>query len=417
MGTKGKPVPLIDGKKECTECSEFKCLEDFYKKSTGPHGRSNMCKDCTNSKRKDNHVPKVREDKSLLTEKVCAKCKVLKPRSEFRSEKRNANGMSSRCRDCMMEDSAVKRPEKEKTEYDLLLEQGLKKCVTCDEIKPLDLYYARNAIKSGVQSSCKECMDKAEKVRRELDKQERLEGEKELQDEWDSLYPNQRMCSFCTEIKDISLFRRGSGTPTRFALKCKDCEKERNDQYYLDNKGKISIRHRFYYQNNKITALEYSAKYFQENKELRMAQNKEWQLNNPKAYKEIYTRQNARRRAIMANVPNTMPYNWWAELLEYYGEVCANPECEREITVSNHLTHDHIIPLSWEGSSNSLLNSQVLCKSCNSKKKNWHETDYRDWTKGILLDDLTIIYDKIEPTSENLFKLQESYNETISAAQ
>ena len=407
MGIKGKPVPLIDGKKECTECNELKVLEDFYKKSTGPHGRTNMCKDCTNLKRKEKHVPKVREDKSLLTEKVCAKCKILKPRSEFRSEKRNANGMSSRCRDCMMEDAGEKRPERVKTEYELLLEQGLKKCVTCDEIKPLDLYYARNAIKSGVQSSCKGCMDKAEKTRRELERKERLEGEKELQAEWDLLYPNQRMCSFCAEIKDVSLFRRGENTPTRFILQCNSCYQDKRDEYWNENyELKIKPVRQKYYNDNLEKMTEYSAKRYQENKDLRRAQNKEWQLNNPEAYKELCKRSASKRRAIMANVPNTMPYNWWSELLEYYGEVCANPECDKEITASNHLTHDHIIPLSWEGSSNSLLNSQVLCKSCNSKKKNWHSTDYRDWTKGILLDDLTIIYDKIEPTSENLFKLK-----------
>lgn len=74
---------------------------------------------------------------------------------------------------------------------------------------------------------------------------------------------------------------------------------------------------------------EYSTWHYQENKDLRRAQNKEWQLNNPEAYRELCRRSNSKRRAIMANVPNTMPYNWWSELLEYYGEVCANPECDK----------------------------------------------------------------------------------------
>lgn len=391
-----KLVEAVDGKKKCSQCKEFKSLEEFQKKITGPLGVTSKCKECTSENKKAAYVSKEREDRSLLDEKECAKCHEVKSRSEFRVEKRGASGMTSRCRDCMKEDERIKRGESVKTEYAVLLEQNLKRCLGCDETKSLDGFYKRSDISSGVQSRCKECVESLRKEIAELEKQIRLEGEKELQEEWNSLYPNQRMCSVCAEIKDKDLFRCGENTPTRIALQCLDCTKEVNKEYYTTNFETISERKKSYYQNNKEQMLEYSSQHYQENRDLRLAQNAEWRKNNYQLYLEIQRRSVSKRRAIIANIPNTFPRNWWQLLLEFYGHKCANSECEKEINSSNPLTHDHVIPLSWESSSNSMLNSQVLCKSCNSTKKNFHSTDYRDWSQGIIMDDLTTHYDKID---------------------
>ena len=88
-----------------------------------------------------------------------------------------------------------------------------------------------------------------------------------------------------------------------------------------------------------------------------------------------------------------MPKNWWTEMLDFYGPFCQNQECAKEINELNPLSHDHIIPASWDNSSHSLINSQILCMSCNASKSCFSDKDYRDWSQGILLDDLTIIFE------------------------
>lgn len=83
------------------------------------------------------------------------------------------------------------------------------------------------------------------------------------------------------------------------------------------------------------------------------------------------------RRARQAKVPNNMPKDWWQILLNIYGPWCMYPGCDKEICESNPLTHDHVIPLSWPGSSHSIENSQLLCYSHNSSKGGRSCDDYR----------------------------------------
>lgn len=82
-------------------------------------------------------------------------------------------------------------------------------------------------------------------------------------------------------------------------------------------------------------------------------------------------------RAMKLSILDLMPDDWWNILLEICEYRCLKPGCEKKINETNPLSHDHIIPVSIEGSIHSLGNSQVLCKSCNSSKQNRNCDDYR----------------------------------------
>ncbi len=233
-----------------------------------------------------------------------------------------------------------------------------------------------------------------------------------------------KFCNIGNHYTYPSRFGIRKKSPDGLQYRCKECwqKKKKEDRKNNPEKAKQEDLNRYwnhleyhqgYREANKENQIAYHKEWYIKNKDKKDAQNKAWFDSNP----DLWVVYRSRRRALKAAIPETFPENWWQQMIIFYGPYCSNPNCTREISKKNPLSHDHIIPISdQERSSNSLLNSQILCKGCNSSKSASHQTDYRDWTKGILLDDLTIIYDKIEPTSENLFKLQES-NETISTAQ
>jgi 5-methylcytosine-specific restriction endonuclease McrA len=63
----------------------------------------------------------------------------------------------------------------------------------------------------------------------------------------------------------------------------------------------------------------------------------------------------------------------WNAILEYYENKCV---CCDE---TKDLSKDHVIPVTWKGTSDYFWNLQPLCKSCNSSKGNYHEKDYRPY--------------------------------------
>lgn len=72
-----------------------------------------------------------------------------------------------------------------------------------------------------------------------------------------------------------------------------------------------------------------------------------------------------------------MPKGYWNLLLAFYGSQCLS--CGS----TEGLSHDHVVPVS-QGGAHSLRNAQVLCGRCDSAKRNWHSTDYRNYGRGIL---------------------------------
>ncbi|MFJ8857239.1 HNH endonuclease [Streptomyces sp. NPDC102451] len=79
-----------------------------------------------------------------------------------------------------------------------------------------------------------------------------------------------------------------------------------------------------------------------------------------------------------------MPSGAWQALQRAYGAVCGRPECG----ATQDLALDHVIPLSL-GGRDDLTNAQILCRSCNSGKRNWNSADYRIPDNGILVDTIT----------------------------
>lgn len=167
-----------------------------------------------------------------------------------------------------------------------------------------------------------------------------------------------KVCTKCGESKAVDKFSKQSSNKDGRAYHCKDCRAAYNKTWFKLNptdKAVQSARSKKWEADNK----DKKRQYVEANRERRV----EYEQN---------------RRARLASIPNDMPKDYWNILLAFYGGVCAKCGTDKD------LEHDHVIPITWEGCTHSLRNSQILCTKDNSSKKNYSDDDYRDWSNGIL---------------------------------
>ena len=204
-----------------------------------------------------------------------------------------------------------------------------------------------------------------------------------------------KTCTKCGESKALSEYHKDG----RFGLKavCNKCRAAKERKYYEANKEKIAAKakkyreenkekiaagykkwyeankekkaatHKKWYEANKEKIAAWQKKYGQENKEKIAAGYKKWREEN----KEKIAARDAKRSAIKAGLPGHFTAAEFTAICEKYNNRCLC--CGKK----NKLEADHVIPITWKGSTNYIENIQPLCKSCNSGKRNHHATDYR----------------------------------------
>ena len=92
------------------------------------------------------------------TEKVCTKCKEIRPMDQYHLNKKSADGHQSRCKTCCS-DTVMYTPEQQQKNRES--RQGLKKCCQCKEIKTLAEFYSLKTSWDGLQGRCSECAKEA----------------------------------------------------------------------------------------------------------------------------------------------------------------------------------------------------------------------------------------------------------------
>ena len=186
--------------------------------------------------------------------------------------------------------------------------------------------------------------------------------------------------------------------------------KEYNAQYFLENKEKIKKykakykakykqQNKEYRKKNKEKIKEYQAEYFLENKEKIKEYQAEYFLENKKEIKEYQknylqtergkakiARANHKRRELEKKAEISLTHEQWSAILGLQQYKCA---CCGQYFDSVAPERDHVIPLT-RGGGLTFLNTQALCRSCNSKKNNKiidyrtnnHKTTIRVLTNG-----------------------------------
>jgi hypothetical protein len=105
--------PRVRTKKTCTKCGEKKLLEEFNHKAHkgATDGRASMCRVCDSA---SNIARRVALGQTFVqsnsvrtalvrTEKICTKCKTLKPLAHFSKDSNSKDKHCSRCQNCMHE--------------------------------------------------------------------------------------------------------------------------------------------------------------------------------------------------------------------------------------------------------------------------------------------------------------------------
>lgn len=146
---------------------------------------------------------------------------------------------------------------------------------------------------------------------------------------------------------------------------------------YKDRQKRLEYHKRYnaknypaYYEKNKDVIRKKARKWISDNYDKYMKKNRAWKKANPERVKYHDKIRKQRRRINLKN-KGSHTLEQWENLKNRFNHCCAI--CGMQEPFINqqyqHLTEDHIIPVS-RGGSNNIENIQPLCQSCNSKKWN-----------------------------------------------
>ena len=147
--------------KTCVRCGELKALDAFHKDTRRRDGRTSECKSCFNAKKRARNATLDRAPSSMP--KTCTKCGATKPGRDFHRDKRASDGRMSCCKQCFHENRASRAGQTARPQWlderHVLRALGLKRCGSCDRIKPQPDFWLRSSGDTfdGRRAECKTC--------------------------------------------------------------------------------------------------------------------------------------------------------------------------------------------------------------------------------------------------------------------
>jgi hypothetical protein len=261
-------------------------------------------------------------DAILSQSKVCTKCGLNKPFSEYHKKKRTKDGLQCRCKACILEENAAYKSAHR--------EEGRAYNKT---------YYEQNREKVLAYSS-QWAKDNKEKVA-------------EQSRRWRENNPER-----AKEVRD----RYNAANKDKNAARCKRYREENHEAF-------LAMLSKWYAANRKHVAAYNRAKY-EENRDDRVERTRKWRAANPDAVASMCRLRRARRFAAGGS-HTTADIEF---LLIEQDHRCANPYCRADLTAVKKEI-DHRQPLA-RGGSDAIDNLQWLCAPCNRRK---HAKPMDEW--------------------------------------
>lgn len=213
--------------KVCTQCSLKLPLDQFGTWGPKRGGYQPFCRACRNSK----YTPRVRascaktySQTGEIIEKICTKCKIIKPVDQFHKAPYRKLGILDACKDCT--NAQQNRRHQTKREAEPAKEPRIKdidgilhkKCPGCKKLLPKTSFYADKARPDGLQSFCRECRHK------KYGNPDRVFYRKARIEDYDEKGNiTARSCTRCHLVKSLDHFSINKTKKSGFNSSCKEC--------------------------------------------------------------------------------------------------------------------------------------------------------------------------------------------------
>lgn len=183
-----------------------------------------------------------------------------------------------------------------------------------------------------------------------------------------------KQCKRCKQFKSLDNFRLVK-QKIRYKDKvyhtenyipyCRECERKNALEHRNKNLDRARKSSREWREKNPLKAFLATMLWRDENREYTREYARTWSKEHPENVRAAHQTRRARKK----NAEGSFTYEEFERLLE---------QCEYRCLAcgsTKNLSADHVVPLS-KGGTNYISNIQVLCKRCNSKKKD-KTIDYR----------------------------------------
>jgi hypothetical protein len=330
-----KITPPIITSKICSKCKIEKPISEFVVESCLKSGYRGMCKECTsitNNKRQEKRIATGFIKKET---KICSSCKIEYPISNFSKRIALPDGLNIYCKYC---EKLHRSNRIENFKNEGYIEKETKLCAKCKETKPISEFNKQASSKDGYRPHCRECqkLDRKKSINKRL-----LFGYVQI---------SEKTCTQCNQTKPIDQFMPEKTNSTGHTAWCIECLYALNDEYREKNREKL----RLYAKNYRI-----------ENQEACNQWQREFR-KTPEG-KIAGAIHHHRRKTRLLQTPATLTLEQWLKIIADQENECNI--CHKPFNKKRFPHRDHIIPLT-KGGGLTFENVQALCKSCNSKKYN-----------------------------------------------
>jgi hypothetical protein len=145
--------------KFCPGCKQTKTAKQFYTSKSRSDGLKGFCITCCKQKHKQYGKREIHP--SLIKEKKCNKCNMMKLIINFQANKYHKDGCQTCCKECVSINN-MKLREKYSQQVKVPIN---KVCPKCNELKEAKEFDCNKGNKTGLASTCKLCNKSNEKLR------------------------------------------------------------------------------------------------------------------------------------------------------------------------------------------------------------------------------------------------------------
>lgn len=301
---------------------------------------------------------------------VCIKCKESKDESEFYKNSFRKTGYSQDCKSCVKEYRATR--DDSPRGHISARKSGHKVCRKCLIDKPVSEFRPHTG--GGYKSWCRAC-DRAYTKEWNSTHPPKIKERKQKRRRYHKpqVYDT---CPICHQISDNGICKKCQSKQERDAKK-KEKEQKRLDKLNApklspeEKREKTNARNRARYANDsgyRATMLESSRKYQKNNRDKLRETEKRYR----KEHRDKERQKERNREYRERGAEGTYTESEWIAILDKYKHQCLR--CHKSET-EVEITRDHIRSI-IRGGSNYISNLQPLCRACNSAKGGWN-IDYR----------------------------------------